>query len=166
MNVQPGSQPQQPIELPALCYSVDPSGWYAGYGLCYIANNGENDEEYVDNYLDCFKRVILLNAIVPGHEMVVGMWKLPLTHEYIKLMGLVLRKAQEQGKLLSYIGHQSTAKLVSRVFGINVTVNRGMYEPRSRDLAVVVRLKKRLPRSMDVQEIDVNDIEVWLIMYR
>jgi hypothetical protein len=58
----------------------------------------------------------------------------------------------------SYVGHESTAKL------LGVEVNRGVYEPKKGDVAVVVRLKDSRRR----EEIDVlteNDLEFGLVWY-
>jgi len=154
------------IRLPALCCSVDPSGWYGGYNLCYLySNEFETKEDMVLKYLSYFKRVVLLNAVVPKHNGIVGMYKLPLKHEYTEVLGMMLRKAQEEKKLLSYIGHESTAKLLSKLFNINIQVNRDMYEPRKNDLAIVIRLKKRLPKTMDI-DVSIDDLEIWMIIYK
>ncbi len=47
----------------------------------------------------------------------------------------------------SYIGHQSTADLMSRVLGYPVEVNRGQYTHEVGDVALVFKLKGRPPEG-------------------
>jgi len=65
----------------------------------------------------------------------------------------------------SYIGHEATAKLLEKLTSRPIAVNRAMYSPRDGDLAVVVRLKKRLEKPDDIKSVTENDIEFILVQY-
>ena len=68
-------------------------------------------------------------------------------------------------EILSFIGHEATAKLLSQLLLSEVPTNRTMYDPRPGDIAIVVRLKKRLEKPEDVKNVTVNDIEFILVEY-
>lgn len=65
----------------------------------------------------------------------------------------------------SYIGHEATAKLLEKLTSRPIAVNRAMYSPKDEDIAIVVRLKKRLEKPEDVKNITENDIEFILVRY-
>jgi len=83
------------------------------------------------------ERVVLLNAfVIPKKPMVIV--TMPTNVENVKL---IVQKAKS---LESYIGHEATAQLLSQLLSTSIPVNRAEYEPRVGDIAIVVRLKKRL----------------------
>ena len=131
----------QEVKVPAWYYSVDPSGFYSGWFVAY----GPLPE-----------RVVLLNAMVPANEMMAAMMKTDLQNAVN-----IIKQAKE---VVSYIGHKSTAELLARLSGREIPVNRGEYVPQSGDLAIVVRLTKRLQSPGDV-EVKPEDLEFWLIRY-
>ena len=65
----------------------------------------------------------------------------------------------------SYIGHPATAELLSKLLGVEVPVNRAMYQPNAADLVYVVRLKKRLATPQEVVELTPEDLEVIQVHY-
>ncbi len=65
----------------------------------------------------------------------------------------------------SYIGHEATANLLTNLLNINVPTNRSMYDPKVNDIAIVVRLKKRLEKPEDIKNVTENDIEFILVEY-
>jgi hypothetical protein len=65
----------------------------------------------------------------------------------------------------SYIGHESTARLLSELLGVEVPVSRGEFTPERGDVAVVVRLKRRLASPKDVKEITIDDVEFYVVNY-
>jgi hypothetical protein len=104
------------------------------------------------------ERVVLVNAMVlPKRPMIVV--TLPTNPENVKR---VVSKAK---RVESYIGHESTAKLLSDILGINVAVNRGEYVPEKGDIAVVVRLRKRLERPGDIKDVKLEDLEFHIVSY-
>jgi len=106
-----------------------------------------------------FKKIVLLNALVPHPNGGVLAVSPPLTLDEVKE---IVRRAK---KIESYIGHQSTAELLTRLLGIKVECNRGMYRPNYDDYALVVRLKKRLQKPEDIKDIKPEDIEFRLVLY-
>jgi hypothetical protein len=65
----------------------------------------------------------------------------------------------------SYIGHEATAKLLEKLTSRPIAVNRAMYSPRNGDLAVIVRLRKRLEKVEDVKNVTESDIEFIEVRY-
>jgi sporulation protein YlmC with PRC-barrel domain len=103
-------------------------------------------------------RLILLNAMVlPKKPMV--MTSAPTDLENVKALVRISSKVE------SYIGHESTARLLSSILGVEVPVNRGEYVPQVGDTAIVVRLKRRLERPEDVQSVKLEDIEFYIVSY-
>jgi len=69
--------------------------------------------------------------------------------------------------IVSYIGHEATAKLLSTMLGVNISVNRNMfYPPKNRvSYAIAVKLKKRLEKPQDIEHVTENDLEFMLLQY-
>ena len=94
--------------------------------------------------------VVVLNAVIP-----------PKYSSYMYYTHIDAGAALEIIRVYkprSYVGHESTAKL------LGIEVNRGVYEPKKGDVAVVVRLRDSRRR----EEIDVlteNDLEFGLVWY-
>jgi hypothetical protein len=104
------------------------------------------------------ERVALLNAfVIPRKAMVIV--TMPTNIENVKL---IVQKAKS---LESYIGHEATAKLLSEILSINFQVNRGEYVPEVGDIAIVVRLKRRLQTPQDLKDIKLEDLEFHIINY-
>jgi hypothetical protein len=108
---------------------------------------------------DTIEKVILLNALVPVSDKPAIVASVPTTVENAKEL---VRRAKV---IESYIGHEATAKLLTQLFGVEIPVSRAMYTPRNKDLAVVVRLKKRLEKPEDVKNVKPEDIELLLVKY-
>ena len=104
-------------------------------------------------------KIILLNALVPPEGSGIIIVSPPLQPE--KALELI-KNAEE---IESYIGHPVTAELLSRKTGRNIPVNRGMYKPKDDDQALVIRLKKRLPRTADISDVSLEDFEFRRILY-
>jgi hypothetical protein len=105
------------------------------------------------------EKIILLNALVPNPTEPTIIISTPVTVEEAKEL---VNKAE---KVESYIGHEATAKLLTQIFEREIPVNRAMYIPERYDLAIVVRLKKRLEKPEDVKNVTENDIELLLVRY-
>jgi transcription elongation factor len=104
------------------------------------------------------RRLILLNAPVLPKKPMVIVSELT-TVENVKALVAV---AEE---IISYIGHESTARLLSEILGVEVQVNRGEYEPQRGDIAVVVRLKRRLQTPQDIKNVTLEDLEFYVVSY-
>jgi hypothetical protein len=108
------------------------------------------------------KRVVLLNAMVLPRKPMV-MTSAPTDLENVK--ALVKAALVRNGRIESYIGHESTARLLSSILGVEVPVNRNMYNPQPNDIAIVVKLKKRLEKPEDVKSVKLEDIEFYIVRY-
>ena len=107
------------------------------------------------------KRLVLLNAVVPPRKPML-ITVAPVSIEDVKR---ILAVAKTAVPIESYIGHESTAQLLSQLLSVNIPVNRAEYSPEVGDLAVVVRLKRRLPAPQDVKNITVEDLEFYVVNY-
>jgi hypothetical protein len=104
------------------------------------------------------KKLVLLNAMVlPRKPMVVV--SMPTTIDNVKAIVSVAEKIE------SYIGHSATAQLLSQLLSLEVLVNRGEYNPEAGDVAIVVRLKRRLERPEDVKNVTIDDVEFYVVNY-
>lgn len=118
-------------------------------------------EVTVDTLPWLYDRLILLNSAIafPGYITYHHPISLDVAKEIVK-------EFASSGKIIeSYIGHQSTASLLSRLLGIEVKVNRDMAEVDLDTIALVFRLRKRLPKPEEVSDISEDDIEVGLLTF-
>jgi hypothetical protein len=103
-------------------------------------------------------RVMLLNALVTSSKVPMTLRTRPISIEEAKS----LVSARE---VVSFIGHEATAQLLTALFNVPVPVNRGMYDPKPNEVAIVVRLRKRLEKPDDVKGVKPEDIEFILVEY-
>jgi hypothetical protein len=131
------------------------SGCPSGDGYsCYIFIS-----KYPLKEKDIVEKIVLLNALVPVSDKPAIVISIPINVDEAR----ELIKRTE--KIESYIGHEATAKLLSQLFGREIPMNRAMYIPKNGDLAIVVRLKKRLEKPEDVKNVKPEDIEFLLVRY-
>lgn len=103
-------------------------------------------------------RVVLLNAVVPHNGfMYIGEADIYLAQDLVHGARALNRPIE------SYIGHESTAQVLTRALGTEVKVNRGIYTPQQGDVSLVFRLSGR-PQS-DVKEIRLEDLEISIVYY-
>ena len=143
-EVKPESKVQEP-QVPVTA----PYMW--GQGYC--------SDVYVEFVkVKKIKRLVILNAmVVPRRPMVIV--SSPTDLENVKAL------VNSAERIESYIGHESTAKLLSDLLGTSVPVNRGEYIPEKGDIAVVVRLKRRLQAPQDLKDIKPEDLELHVVVY-
>ena len=113
----------------------------------------------LDHYTEKFRKLVLLNALVPPRNEGVLAVSPPLTIDEVKE---IVAKAEA---IESYIGHQSTAELLTKLLGVKVECNRAMYNPQPDDYALIVRLKKRLSKPEDIKNVTEDDLEFRLVLY-
>ncbi|GEM_PF-2215430 len=156
----PGRNESARIYIPYWAWSADgfTSGWDVYTGK-------------TDDVAKHVRRLVLLNAVVPYNGF------MHLQRVDIDTAAAIVATARKLGKPIeSYIGHPATAAVLSKVLGIEVPVNRGMYQPRPSeqdqktlrrvyDIALVFRLKKRLAKPGDVENVAPDDLEIWLVWY-
>jgi hypothetical protein len=126
-----------------------PRAW--GEGYC--------SDIYIEHYTPKkIIKLVLLNApVLPKKPMV--MVSEPTTLENVKSLVRISERIE------SYIGHESTARLLSQLLSVDIAVNRGEYEPKVGDVAIVVKLKKRLQTPQDLKSITVEDLEFYIVVY-
>lgn len=103
-------------------------------------------------------RVVLLNAVV-GYR---GFMYIDGADIYLA-QDLVHGARALNRPIESYIGHESTANILSRALVTEVKVNRGIYTPQQGDVSLVFRLAGR-PQG-DVKEIRLEDLEISIVYY-
>ena len=102
-------------------------------------------------------KIVLLNALVPpSNSAIMLVYKVSLAKA---------REIVKDREIDSYIGHPSTAKLLTKRLGVTVLSNRGMYTPRKGDVALVFRLKRRLASPADIENVTEDDIVVYFVHY-
>ena len=104
------------------------------------------------------RKIVFLNALITSSKIPMTLKTKPVTLDEV-------RKIVGDKEIQSFIGHEATANLLSSLLNINVPMNRSMYDPKPNDVAVIVRLKKRLEKPEDVKNITENDIEFILVEY-
>ena len=68
------------------------------------------------------------------------------------------------GGFISAVGHEATARLLSRILGLHVPLSRSPIFMEKGDKAVHFFLKQRLPEGVVLGEADLAKLEYWLIL--
>lgn len=78
---------------------------------------------------------------------------------------LIRTYSQSGGNIRSYVGHQTTADLMSRLLGYPVQVHRGQYVQEAGDVAIVFKLKGRPPEGaiLSLNELEAVGYEFGLL---
>jgi hypothetical protein len=103
-------------------------------------------------------KIVFLNAVITSNKMPLTLKTRPVTLEKV-------REIVKNREIESYIGHEATAFLLSQLLSREISVNRAMYEPQISDVAIVVRLKRRLEKPEDVKNVKPEDLEFILVEY-
>ena len=108
-------------------------------------------------------RVIFLNALplnsLPRRHIQVDI--LPVSLQ--ELAQWINRRLQEGYVVEHYIRHAATiATLRSLGIPLNEQPNSGLYTYQPNDILVVVTLRNP-PRGQEVQQVNINDLEVWIV---
>jgi hypothetical protein len=131
------------------------SGCPSGDGYsCYVFIS-----KYSLTEKETIEKLVLLNALVPVSDKPAIIISIPINVEEAR--GLIKRAQNVE----SYIGHEATAKLLAMLFEREIPMSRAMYQPRNEDLALIVRLRKRLEKPEDVKNIRPEDLELLLVRY-
>jgi hypothetical protein len=78
----------------------------------------------------------------------------------------LFEEAKKKGVAIEcYHGHQATLDAISDIIGIHLTANRAQYAPSNEDVAVAIRLKKRLEKPEDIQNVKPDDIDFIVLKY-
>jgi hypothetical protein len=104
------------------------------------------------------RKIIFLNALITSSKTPMTLKTKPITLDEV-------RKIISDKEIESYIGHEATANLLSSLLNRDIPTNRAMYDPKPNDVAVIIRLKKRLEKPEDVKNVTENDVEFILVEY-
>ncbi len=114
--------------------------------------------EVLNALVDSAKRepkIIITNALVPAKGLI---FYTPISAEVAKEI------LSNKTEIFSFVGHPSTAKVLSELSGKEIQVNRSEYKPGAGDIVLIVRLKKRLPAPQEA-EVKLEDLEFALARY-
>jgi hypothetical protein len=104
------------------------------------------------------ERLVLLNSLVTSSRMPITLRTIPISLEFVKYF-------VRDKDVVSFIGHEATASLLTQLLPVPVPMNRAMYDPTPGDKAIVVRLKKRLEKPEDIKNVKEEDVEFILVEY-
>ena len=85
---------------------------------------------------------------------------------YIRAETITIEEAKQiliNNPFISAIGHEGTAKLLSKLLGINIPVNRitVFFEPD--DIGIHFFLKQRLPEGKVLSQEELEKLDYWLV---
>jgi len=106
-------------------------------------------------------RLLLLNAI-PANAILTPAALLVYPIDWERARELV-RNYEERDVLESYIGHASTAAVLSKELGVEVSVNRGEARLSIGDRAIVVVLNRRVSGDVAVSKDDLRLLSVYVV---
>lgn len=105
-------------------------------------------------------KVYLINSLItPINFDKISSAKISLKRIDAKTAKKVLSKG-----FVSAIGHRATAKLLSKVLGLPVPLNRNSVFMEKGDKAVHFFLKQRLPEGTVLGETELTQLDYWLIL--
>jgi len=134
-------------------WHCDGSGAFCGYNMDFVY-----EQTFVYRIVEYRHRIILLNAIVAPRETPMFMLYQQIPHN---IAIEILKRVEE---IESYVGHESTVNILKQLSGREIPYNRGLYQPKNGDVAIVVRLARARPQG-DVKDISVSDLEFGILWY-
>jgi hypothetical protein len=108
-------------------------------------------------------RVIILNAL-PPNALPKARVRLDMEPVDIVELGHRLHEWLARGyELVHYVRHEATLRVISRELGIPLPEpNSDLYTYRDGDVLVIVTLKNPL-RGREVQQVNIGDLEFWVV---
>jgi len=89
------------------------------------------------------KKIVISNAfslsMIKEEEATIRIKKVDT--EYVKQL------IQNNGSIISIVGHEGTAQVLTQLLGVNINVNRVQYVMGSNDILVIFQLLTRLPEG-------------------
>jgi hypothetical protein len=84
----------------------------------------------------------------------------------IKLKKISVEEAKEvlANGFVSAVGHEATAKLLSKLLGVEIPMNRQTIFMRPGDKAIHFFLKVRLPEGVILTEEQLRSLDFWLVL--
>ena len=104
--------------------------------------------------------IYLLNSlIVPVDFDRISEAKISLKRIDVKMAREILSRG-----FISAIGHEATARLLSRVLGLHVPFSRSSVFMERGDKAIHIFLKQRLPEGAVLTETELSKLDYWLVL--
>jgi len=80
-------------------------------------------------------------------------------YRYVKITVGIAKYLLETNEVISAVGHEGTAILMSKIFGVEIPYNRIKIKMKAGDVAVVFRLKDRTPENRDYSEEEIQNLD-------
>ena len=126
-------------------------------------------EKVLNKKFEAGERIHLLSAAVaprPGrYEVIRGCFQDLEELGLLARIGLETEMDKYWGWLVSHVGHPATAQVISNFMGVQVPVLRDQWVPKDGDLAIAIRLRKRLSKPEDIENVTPEDLEILWIIY-
>jgi len=109
-------------------------------------------------------RIVMLNAL-PLNALPRSHLRLDILPVNIVELGHWLHKRLAEGyRLVHFIRHEATLRALRRELGIPLPLepNSGLYQYQNGDVLVVVTLRNP-PRGQEVAQVNVSDLEIWIV---
>ena len=87
-------------------------------------------------------------------------------YSYIKVERISIEKAKQilqNNEFISAISHEATAKLLSKLLGIKIPVNRNTVFFELGDIGIHFFLKERLPEGKFLTQKELKELDYWLV---
>jgi len=108
-------------------------------------------------------KLYLLNALIMPVELGEGQSAMFVATKIDKTFARALARAHDKEDIVSAIGHEATAKILSEILGIEVKTNRIAVSMERGDFAIVCKVKKRLAEGEVLKELKDEDIELYFV---
>jgi len=85
----------------------------------------------------------------------------------VKMKKISVEEAKQllsSNSFVSAVGHEGTAKLLSRILGIQIPTERKTIFMKSGDKGIHFFLKQRLPEGTVLSEEELSKLEFWLVL--
>ncbi|MEM1590195.1 MAG: DUF1874 domain-containing protein [Candidatus Bathyarchaeia archaeon] len=105
-------------------------------------------------------RVYLLNTLIAP----VDFGKYSSVKVSFKRINIEAARQILSGGFISAVGHEATARLLSKVFGLHVPLCRNSVFLEKGDRAVHFFLKQRLPEGAVLGESELAKLDYWLVL--
>lgn len=75
-----------------------------------------------------------------------------------------VKKLLREEKFVSAIGHEATARFLSKLLGIEIEMNRKTVFVKPGDKGIHLFLKERLPEGKILSEEEMKNVKYWLVL--
>ncbi len=105
-------------------------------------------------------RLVFLNAL-PLNSISLNRFYIDVRRIDIETMNYIVKKAKStDSEILNYIRHESTIRLINSLFGLNLSINPGLYQWQEGDELLIITLKKPV-RGQEAVEVTIDDLDMF-----